>query len=85
MLIIMHEGNVEDFFEATFNFETFWCFNVLEIDATKSGCNVFNGVHKLIDVLGVDFDVKHIDIRENLEQKSFAFHHRLADKGANVT
>ena len=84
MLVVVHERNVELFFEAPLDFEGFWGLDVLQVDAAKRGCNRLHRGHELVHIGGVHLNVKHIDVRKNLEENALAFHDRLARFGPNV-
>ena len=84
VLVVVHHGDIQLFFQATFYFKTFGGFDVLQVDASESRGNHFHGADKFIYIFGVHFDVKHIDVGKYLEQQSFPFHDRLARQGADV-
>src|SRR3982751_5605213 len=85
MLIIMHHRNVHLPAKAVFNLETIWGFNVLQVDTAESRFQRFHYIDKLINVFGVQLDIKHIDIREDLEEYSLPFHHGLRSFGTYIT
>ena len=85
MLVVVHHGDVERFLQPFLNIETFWRFDIFQIDAAKRRSNPFNGLTKLHGVFLIYLDVEHINAAIYLKQQAFAFHHGLATHGANVT
>ena len=84
MLVVVHHGDVEFGLEGVLDFETFRSLDVFQVDAAERGGDSLHNFDKLLRVLLVDFDVKDVDARVNLEQERLAFHHRLAREGANI-
>ncbi len=84
MLVVMHDGDVELFFESFFDFETFGGFDVFEVDATEGGRNGFDGFYKIVNIGLVDFDVEHVNVGKYFEEESFAFHDGFGGFGSNV-
>ena len=84
MLVVVHQRDVELFLQPTLNFKRLGRFDVLQVDAPKRRCNGLHGGDKLVHVGGVHFNVEHINVRKDLEQHPFSFHHRLARLRTNV-
>ena len=60
VLVVVHHRNVAFLLQATFDFKTFRCFDVLKVDAAESGGNRLNGSDKLFGVFFVEFNVEII-------------------------
>ena len=84
VLVVVHHRNIGGFSDSSFNFKTFWGFDVFKIDAAKRLGNVHDGVDEFLRVFGVNLDVKHVNASEGLQEQAFAFHNRLAGKRTNV-
>jgi len=65
-------------FQRLFNFEALRRFDILEVDAAESRFQQFDYVDKFVGIVGVDFDVEHIDVGEAFEQHALAFHDGFA-------
>jgi hypothetical protein len=68
VLVVVHDGDVELFFEAALDFKGFWRFDVLEVDAAKCRGNGLYGLNKKLWVFGIYFDVKNVDVGKNFEK-----------------
>lgn len=68
VLVIVHHGNIQFFFEPAFDFETFGCFNIFQVYSPESRGDHFNRFDEFIHVFRVEFDVKHVDVREYFKQ-----------------
>ncbi|MCY1559708.1 hypothetical protein D9M68_967690 [compost metagenome] len=68
MLVIVHHRNVHFFFEAALNFETFGRFNIFKVHAAEGRLEGFYNLYKLIYIFGIQLQVEHIDIGEDLKQ-----------------
>ena len=85
MLVIMENRNLHALAQLALHIEAVRCLDIFEVDAAKGGLQRRDDVHQLVEVvLFVDFNVKHIDAGELLEQHPLAFHHRLGGQRANV-
>ena len=84
MLVVVHDGDVEFLFEAAFYLEALGGLDVLEVDASEGGGDVFDGLYELVDVGGVELDVEDVDVGEYFKEESFAFHDGFAGEGADV-
>ena len=81
----MENGNIEHAFQGFFNVKAFRRLDILQVDAAKGRGDGCHHLDDLIRVMGIHFDIEHINIGELLEQYPFAFHHRLACQRAAVT
>jgi len=68
VLVVVHDGDVELFFEAALDFKGFRRFDVLEVDAAKCRGNGLHGLDEKLWVFGIYFDVKNVDVGENFEE-----------------
>ena len=84
MLVVMEDRDVHFGAKLFLDFETFRRLDVFEIDAAESRLECRYHIDDLVDFLGVDFDIEHIDIGEFLEQDGFAFHHGLGRERADI-
>jgi hypothetical protein len=81
----MENRDVEQLFQPFFDDEAFWRLDILKVDATEAGTQVFNRINEFFRVLGRDEKIDPIDIREALEQRPLALHHRLGCQRPQVT
>ncbi|MNH42570.1 hypothetical protein D3C79_1042940 [compost metagenome] len=84
MLIIMEYRDVHALAQFLLNVETFWRFNIFEVDTTKSGFQGGNNVDQFVWIQLIHFNVKHINARKLLKQNTLAFHHRFTGQRTNV-
>ena len=84
VLVVVHDGNVGRFRNASFDFKTLGRFDVLKVDATKRLRNVHDRVDELLRVLGVNLDVKHINAGEGLQKQPLALHHGFARQRTDI-
>jgi hypothetical protein len=84
VLVVVEDRDVEQFAQALLDHEAFGRLDILEIDAAESDAQIAHAIDELVDVLGVDFQIDRIDVRETLEQNGLAFHHRLAAERAQI-
>ena len=67
MLVVVHHGDVELFFQTAFYFKTFGSFDIFQIDTAESGGDCFDRFDKLIGVFFVHFNIEYIDTGINFE------------------
>ena len=84
MLVVVKDRNLHALAQLALDVKTVRRLDVFEVDGTKGGFERGNDLDQLGRVFFVDFDVKHIDAGELLEQHALAFHHRLGGQRANV-
>ena len=85
MLVVMKNRNLHAFAQFALDIKTIWCLDVFQVDAAKSGLERGDDVDQFVQVIAfVDFQVKHVDAGELLEQDAFALHHRFCGQWANV-
>ena len=77
MLVVVHYRNIQLLPEALLNIKAIGSRDILEVYASKSWRQNFNGFYKLIGVFGIKFKVKDIDVGKNFKQNGFAFHNRF--------
>ena len=85
MLVVVHDWDVKLFLQSAFDFEAFGGFDVLQVNATESRSDSLDRLNKLFGVFLIHLDVKYVYASENLEQKSLAFHDRLAGERTDVS
>ena len=84
MLVIVEDRNIQGFDEGVFDLETGRGGDVFEIDAAKRRGDTGDRVDHGLDRVGIDLDIKDIDVGKLLEQYRLAFHHRLAGQRAGI-
>ena len=77
MLVVVHYRDVQLLPEALLDVEAIGRGDILEVYASKSWRQNFNGFYKFIGVLGIEFKIKDIDVCKNFKQNGFAFHNRF--------
>ncbi|MNL08769.1 hypothetical protein D3C87_1295040 [compost metagenome] len=85
MLIIVHHRNIHFGFQAALNFKAFGCFNIFQVYPPKSRLKGFYYFNKIINICGIQFQIKNIDISKYFKQQAFPFHDRLTGLRTNVT
>ena len=85
MLVIVHDWDVQFCFQSTFNLKCFWRLDVFQIDAAKRWSDRLHRRNKVVNVCGVDLNIKYINVRKDFEQHRFALHYRLARLGTNIS
>ncbi|MNR33308.1 hypothetical protein D3C85_1509710 [compost metagenome] len=85
MLIVMEYRNFHAFTKFLFDIETFWRFNVFEVDTTESWLKRGNNIHDFIWIVFCNFDVKYVNTSKLLEENAFTFHYRFRSQWANIT
>ncbi|MNI24808.1 hypothetical protein D3C81_1297120 [compost metagenome] len=68
MLIIVHNGNCHFLFQTTLNFKTFRSLDIFQVDTSESWFQCFYNFNELVNIFGVHFNVKYIDVSKNFEQ-----------------
>ena len=84
VLIVVEYRNIHPLAQFLFNIETFWRFNVFEVDAAEGRFKRGDDFNKFVRVEFINFNVKYINPGEFLKQNTLAFHHRFACQRANV-
>ena len=85
VLVVVEDRNLHPFAQAALDVKTIWCLDVFQVDTAKGGLQRGNDVHQFVEVVFlVDFNVKHIDAGELLEQDGLALHHRLGGQRPDV-
>ena len=78
VLVVVHDRDRELLFQALLDLETFGSLDVLEVDAAEGDRNILDRLDELLRIFRIHLDVEYVDVGERFEQKSFAFHNRLA-------
>ena len=84
VLIVVEYRNIHPLAQFLFNIETFWRFNVFEVDSAEGRFERSDNFNKFVRVEFINFNVKYINPGEFLKQNALAFHHRFACQRANV-
>src|SRR5215831_16314974 len=85
VLIVVKHRNIEQLTQPLLNDEALGRLDVFEVDAAKSRVQKAHAVDELVDIARVDFEIDRVDVRKALEQRAFAFHHRLGGERAEIT
>src|SRR5690606_18934001 len=78
MLVIVKHGDIALLNQNALDLKALRSLNIFQIDTTKGISNSGDRVDKGLRAFRVDFDVKHVNTSEALEQHTLAFHYRLA-------
>ena len=73
----MKDGDIQFFFEALFDLETFGRFDVFQVDAAEGGRQRLADLDDFFGAARGDLDIEDIDIGELLEEHALAFHDRF--------
>ena len=84
MLVVVEDRDAHGALQLFLDFEAFRGLDVFEVDAAERRLHQLAGADHLLGILGVQFDVEHIDVGEALEQDALALHNRLAGRGPDV-
>ena len=84
MLVIVEDGDIHALAQLAFHEEALRSLDVFEVDGAEGRLQRCDHIDQLLWVFFVDFDVKHIDAGELLEQYALAFHHGLGGQCANI-
>ena len=84
MLVVVHNRNIQSFFESFLYVETFGRFDIFKIDTSKCWGYSLYSFAELFRILFRHFDVKNVDTSIYLKEQSFTFHHGLAAHGSYV-
>ena len=80
----MEDRDAHTFAQFTFDIETFWRFDIFQIDPTKSRLQRSNDINQLIWIGFIDLDIEYIDTSKLLEQHALTFHHWLRSEWSNI-
>ena len=80
----MEDGNVDTLLQLALDVEAFGRLDIFQVDAADGGGNHLAKQNDLVDALGVDFNVKHVDVGKALKEDSLAFHNRFRGQRAAV-
>ena len=67
VLVVVHDGNVERFDQALFNFEAARRADVFEVDAAEDRRDAYDRLDDLVHVFGIEADRKRVDVGELLK------------------
>ena len=84
VLVVVKHRDVEFGLQGFLDVETLGRLDVFEVDPPEGGRQVAHRTDHLVGILGIEFDVKHVDVGEALEQYRLPFHHRLTGQGADI-
>ena len=84
VLVIVEDGNFHRLLQGFLNVEAFRRLNVFQVDAAEGRLQQLAGFDDLVGILGVELDVKYVDVGEPLEQDAFAFHDRLSGQCSDI-
>ena len=84
VLIIVKDRDLQPLAQFTLDVKAVGRLDVFEVDGAKGRLQGCDHLDQPDRVLLVDFNVKHVDTGELLEQDRLALHHRLGGQGADV-
>ena len=84
VLVVVEDGDLHPFAQASLDDEAFRRLDVFEVDGAEGWFERGDDADEQLGVGGVHLDVEHVDAGELLEQRGFALHHRLAGERADV-
>ena len=84
VLIVVHKRDIDLLLESPLYLEALRSLDILKIDSAESRCYVPYRPAELVHIGRVHLDVNRIHAGQFLEQHSFAFHHWLPGKSADV-
>ena len=77
MLVVVEYRDVEFLLEDALDLEAFGSFDIFQVDAAEGRRKRADHRDHFRHGLGVDLDVKHVNVGKPLEQNALAFHDRL--------
>ena len=84
MLVVVKDGDPHRLAERLLDVEAIRCANVLEVDAADGRLEQLAELYDIIGTLRSNFDIEDIDVRELLEEISFALHHGFAGERSDI-
>ncbi len=84
MLIVVHQRNIQFFFQSILYVKTFRGFDIFQVDTTEGRGDRLDSFNEFVGISLIDLYIKHIDVCIDLEEQAFAFHDRLAGQGAYI-
>src|SRR5208337_2208158 len=85
MLVIMEDWDLHRLLQRLLDVEALRRFDVLQIDAAKSGFQQLAELDNLVGIMSVDFKVEHVHIGKAFKQDTLTFHDGLAGEGTDVS
>lgn len=80
----MENWNVHQLLQFFLDVETVWTPDVLEVYPTERRCKIFNGIDKLIWVLGIDANIDGLHAGKLVEKHRLPLHDRLGSQSSNI-
>src|SRR5215204_3829586 len=84
VLVIMENGNIEHSLQRLFYIKAFRCLDIFEVDTTEGRRNCSYDLDDFIRVMGIYFDIEHINVSKFFEQYTFSLHDWLAGECTTV-
>src|ERR1019366_8783009 len=84
VLVIVEDRDLHGLLQRLLDIETLGRLDVFEIDAAKGRFEKLASADDFVRILGVQLDVKHVNVGEAFEQNTLAFHDGLAGERADV-
>ena len=85
VLVIVKNRNIQEFLQFGLNVKTFGRFDIFQVDAAKAGSYRPGDLNDDIRVMGIYFNIEHVNVREGFKQNAFAFHDRFGGQRAAVS
>src|ERR1019366_8799934 len=84
VLVVVEDRYVHGLLQGLLNIETFRGLDVFEVDPAEGELQKLAHLNDIVGIVAVDFDIKHIHIREAFKEDGLALHDGLAGEGADV-
>ena len=84
VLVVVEDRDLHRLLQRFFDVEALRRLDVFQVDAAEGGLQKLAGLDDFVGIVGVQFDVEHVDVGKALEQHTLAFHDRLAGQRADV-
>src|SRR5215211_3006315 len=84
VLVIMENGNIQHSLQRLFYIEALRRFYIFKVNAAKGRRNCSYDLDDFIRVMGIYFDIEHINVSKFFKQYTFSLHNWLAGERAAV-
>ncbi len=80
----MKNRDIHAFPEFSLHQKALGSLDILKIDAAKGRFKRGNGIHQLVHIGFINFNIKHVNIGKLLEQNRLAFHYGFGGQWADI-
>src|ERR1043165_3262829 len=78
MLIVVHNRNGKLLLQTGLNGKALGSLDIFQVNPPEGWLQRLNHTHKLINITHIKLYIKHVNIREYLEEQPLPLHYRLA-------